>query len=114
MAEGSDSPGRALGLPYDGVKSRQVQGQIAEKRMAKERNARLHPMSGAGRIKDDASTDDEQYEFKHVQKSHQLHGWDLFALFRRAIRQDKEPIYVIYFENVDLTAEVRITKGRKK
>lgn len=113
MADGGTDPARSLGLPYDGVKTRQVQGSRAEKRMAKDRGARVHPMSGAGRIKDDASTEGEQYEFKNVMHTHSLKGKDLLALFKRAVRIGKEPVYVVYFEDVDLTAEIRLTKGRR-
>lgn len=114
MAEGSTDPGRQLGLPYDGVKTRQVQGRVAEKRMAKERGARLHPMSGAGSIKNDASTDDIEYEFKNVAKIHSIKGTDLYQLFIRAVRQGKQPMYTIYFEDVDITLEGTLTRGRTK
>lgn len=113
MAEGG-SPGERLGLPYAGVKSRQVQGRVAEQRMAKDRGARVHPMSGAGRIKDDASNDEFQYEFKNVLHSHGLRGKDLLALFKRAIRRGKTPLYVVYFEDADITATIHLTRGMKK
>lgn len=111
MAEGLD-PARRLGLPYDGVKPRSVQGRIQEKKMAKERGARLHPMSGAGRIKDDASTDDTEYEFKLAGKSHVVKGAELYQLFVRAIRQGKEPVYAVYFDDVDITLEATLTRGK--
>lgn len=113
MADGGTDPARSLGLPYDGLKTRQVQGRVSEKKMAKDRGARLHPMSGAGRIKDDASTEDVQYEFKNVMHSHSLRGKDLLALFKRAIRSGKEAVYVVHFDDVDLTATITLTKGRK-
>ena len=113
MADGGTDPARRLGLPFDGVKSRQVQGRKAEVRMARDRGAPPHPMSGAGRIKDDASTDDTQYEFKNVLHSHSLRGKDLLALFKRAVRAGKEPIYVVYFEDSDLTATITLTKGKR-
>lgn len=113
MADGGTDPARNLGLPFDGVKSRQVLGRVAEKKMARDRGARLHPMSGAGRIKDDASNDETVFEFKNVLHSHSLKGKDLLALFIRAIRQQKVPVYVVYFEDSDITAEIHIKKGKK-
>lgn len=112
MAEGGTTPEQRLGLPYTVRKTPQVMGRVKEKQMAKERGARLHPNSGAGRIKDDASSDTTQYEFKNVSKTHTLKGSDLLALFKRAIRQGKEAEYVIYFENEDLTATVTLQRGR--
>jgi len=103
-----------LGLSYTVNKTRQHLGRIAEKTMAKERGARLHPGSGAGKIKDDASTEDIVYEFKNAKRSHTLTGAALKALYSRAVRQNKLPVYVIHFEDVGLTATVSLTKERKK
>lgn len=111
MAEERDRPG-SLGLPYDVGVTPQVKGRQVEAKMAKDRGARLHPMSGAGRIKDDASSDDIQYEFKNVAKTHTLNGWSLDGLFVRAIRQDKEARYIVYFEDADLTAEITLRRGK--
>lgn len=82
--------------------------------MARDRGARLHPNSGAGRIKDDASNDDTIFEFKNVSRTHTLKGKDLLGLFWRALRQGKEARYVVYFEDEDITVEATITKGRKQ
>jgi hypothetical protein len=70
-------------------------------------------MSGAGSIKDDASTDDVQYEFKQAGRTHTLNGAALQGLWLRACRQSKRAEYVIYFEDADITATIEITKGRK-
>lgn len=113
MAESRDTPSERLGVPYDVGYSRQMQGRLSEKQMAKERGARLHPNSGAGRIKDDASNDADQFEFKHVLHTHGIKGVDLLALFKRATRMGKEPRYIIYFEAVDLTATITIERGKK-
>ena len=112
MVDGGDSPEQRLGLGYRVTKTPQERGRIGEVQMARERGARPHPMSGAGRIKDDASTDDTQYEFKNVSKSHTLKGRDLLALFTRAIRQGKDAEYVIYFEDADLTATITLQRGK--
>ena len=114
MAEGRSDPARDLGLPYDSVKTQQVKGRIAERWMAKDFGARPHPMSGAGSIKDDASNDTHQFEFKNVQKSHTIKGTDLYQLFVRAVRQGKEPVYAVYFEDVDITIIGTLERGRYK
>lgn len=113
MDEGSD-PARALGLPYDGLKTRQVIGSEAEIKMAKDHGARPHPRSGAGRIKDDASNETEQFEFKNVMKTHTLNGADLLALFRRGVRLDKQPQYVIHFEGVNIIARITLERGPRR
>ena len=113
MAEGLD-PARRLGMNWDSRKPRSVQGRIQEKKMAKERGARLHPMSGAGRIKDDASTSEHLYEFKNVKTSHSLKGKDLLALFKRGVKQGKEPVYVVNFEDVGIIAEISLRRVWKQ
>lgn len=112
MADGR-SPEDRLGLGYRVTKTPQERGRDGEKRMARDRGARPHPMSGAGRIKDDASTDEKQYEFKNASRVHTLRGRDLLALFKRSIQQGKEAEYVIYFEDSDITATVTLTRGRR-
>lgn len=97
-----------LGLPY-GKHTPQVEGRRAEKRMARERGARLHPMSGAGSIKDDASTEAEVFEFKNANKTHTLNADDLYKLMVRALRAEKEPYYVIQFAN-GVTATIHLSR----
>lgn len=112
MAARRDSPERRLGLPYRVRKTPQEKGRKGEVKMARDREARVHPMSGAGRVKDDASTDAMQYEFKNVARTHTLRGRDLLALFRRAVQQGKEAEYVVYFEDENLTATITLQRGR--
>lgn len=95
-----------LGLPYV-PKTPQVQGRVAEKKRAKERGARLHPMSGAGSIKDDASDEDTIYEFKEANRTHTLNSGDLYSLLIRAMRQSKDGRYVITFAN-GLVADIHL------
>lgn len=102
-----------LDLPYETNKSRQQKGRDAEKKMGQTFSARMHPMSGAGSIKDDASNDVAVFEFKNVLKTHTMNGKALKGLWRRATRQDKAAMYVIYFEAEDLTVTCHITKGKK-
>ena len=111
MADGDGAPEQRLNLPYRVSKTQQEKGRIGERKMARDRGAREHPASGAGRIKDDASTDETQYEFKNVAKTHSLKGKDLLALFRRAVRQGKTAEYVIYFQEDNITATITLTRG---
>lgn len=101
-----------IDTPWSGHRTRQVQGTYTEREIAKRRGARLHPRSGAGRIKDDASTDDTIIEIKDADRSHTLKGSVLDSLFRRAVRQGKEAQYVIYFTAVDLTATIHLKRGK--
>lgn len=87
-----------LRLPY-GEKSRQQQGRDSEKKQAKKYGARAHPMSGAGKIKDDASDEDWIYEYKDAVKTHTLSAAALNALLCRAEAQGKDAAYVIKFDN---------------
>lgn len=85
-----------LGLPYE-KHTRQVEGRISEKKQARKYGARLHPMSGAGSIKDDASNDETIFEFKDANRTHTLASRDLRALVVRAVRQGKDARYVVTF-----------------
>ncbi len=87
-----------LSLPWD-VETPQKGGRRREKVMAKENGARLHPNSGAGRIKRDFSTDTELFEAKTAGKTHRLNAEDLLDLYRQAAIQDKEPVYLVEFDN---------------
>ena len=97
-----------LGLPYD-KHTPQVAGRINEKRMARDRGARLHPNSGAGNVKDDASDEDNLYEFKTANKTYTLKSLELRTLLTRAARVDKEARFVIEFAD-GITADITITR----
>lgn len=114
MADGTGSTEEGLGLPYRVGVTPQVKGRKDEVRMARDRGARVHPNSGAGRIKDDASDEETQYEFKSVRKSHSLSGEALLGLWARAIRRGKNPEYVVYFEAADITATITLQRGWRK
>jgi hypothetical protein len=81
------------------VPTRQQQGRIRERKEAKKIGAKLHPNSGAGRIKHDASTAQELIEYKDANLTHQVKGSDLEELWQRAVAQGKDGKYVIYFSN---------------
>lgn len=93
-------------------RSRQQTGMQTEKQIVKKKGGRVHPRSGAGKIKDDGSTDSELLEVKDARRTHTIKGSDLLALFNRATRQKKEAQYVVYFTEADLTITGTITKGK--
>lgn len=97
-----------ISLPWE-PRSRQKEGERTERRIVKKRGGRVHPRSGAGRIKDDGSTDTEVIEVKDANVSHTLKARDLEALFERAVRQGKDAVYVIKFNN-NIIAELRVSK----
>lgn len=97
-----------LGLPYK-PHTRQVQGRRTEKMIAKDIGARLHPNSGSGRIKEDASDEYALYEIKDAGKTHTLSSKSLETSFVRATRQGKESVWIIKFGN-GITATMRLTK----
>lgn len=105
----SDNP---LGLPYS-PHTRQVQGRKSEKARAKDYGARLHPMSGAGRIKDDASNDEAVFEFKDANRTHTLKSAELRPLIRRAIQQGKDARYVVTFTD-GVVADVHLYTTQMK
>lgn len=100
-----------LDLPY-ARKTPQILGRDAERYLARERGARQHPNSGAGRIKDDASNEDTIYEFKTANKSFTLNAKNLEATFMRASKQGKSGVWVIQFAN-GITAELHLGINQK-
>ena len=111
---GSDESdkGDSIALPWK-TRSRQKQGRVTEKEIAKNRGARVHPNSGALRIKHDASDDDTLYEIKDANKTYTLAGKELLELWKRSAQQLKEPLFIVYFTDADLTATIHITKGKQ-
>lgn len=97
----------AASLPWS-IPTRQQQGRITERKEARRRGARLHPNSGAGRIKHDASTEDQLIEIKDSKVSYTLNKKYLEELWTVATRQGKEPLLVVAFG--DLVAEIRLEK----
>lgn len=97
-------------LPWS-PRSRQKEGDQTEKKIAKDKGARVHPRSGAGSIKWDASSEDELIEVKDAAKSHTMQGALLNRLLRDAINQGKQAVYVIHFRSFNITVECRIKRG---
>lgn len=104
--------GSTAPLPWK-VRSRQKQGRVTEKEIAKKRGARVHPNSGALRIKHDASDSEILYEIKDANKTYTLSGKELLELWKRSAMELKEPQFVVYFTEADLTATIIITKGKR-
>lgn len=75
--------------------------------------ARVHPNSGAGKIKYDGSDDDTVYEVKDMTKSFSLIAADLYASFVHASRQGKRMVWMVYFRAYDITAIIEIKRGKK-
>ena len=97
-----------LGLPYS-PHTRQEEGRRTEKKVAKKYGARLHPMSGAGRIKDDASNDDLQIECKDANVSFTLKSADLAATYSRAVTRGRDALWVVNFSN-GIVAEIYLSR----
>lgn len=101
-----------MSMPWS-PRTRPQDGMKTEKDIVKKRGGRVHPRSGAGNIKDDGSTATEVFEVKDADKTHVLKASQLFAIWRRAVRQGKEAKYIVYFRSVDLTATITFQKGKQ-
>lgn len=92
-------------------RTRQKEGERTERKIVKDKGGRVHPRSGAGSIKHDGSTEDQLIEVKDAARSHTLSGQYLSDLFTTAVRQGKEPLYIVTFKDADLVVECTIRKG---
>lgn len=97
-----------LGLPYK-PKTRQEQGGVTEKKVLRERGARQHPRSGAGRIKEDGSDAAHLYEVKDANKTFALTGEALLQSWQRAVQQGRDAVWVVQFAN-GIEAEIHLTR----
>ena len=107
-----DSPSDSSSLPWK-PRTRQEKGRQTEKEIAKNRGAKVHPASGALRIKHDASDSDTLYEIKDANKTYTIKGSEILALYKRANMELKEPLFVVYFTEADLTVTMTIKKGKQ-
>lgn len=80
-------------------RTRQQEGDRTEKKIIKQMGGRVHPRSGAGSIKHDGSTKEQLIEVKDANKTHSVLANYLYELFVIAVRQGKEPRYVVKFSN---------------
>jgi len=94
-------------LPWR-ARTPQDKGREAEKRLVKQRGGRVHPRSGAGRIKNDGSTREADFEVKHTARSSfTLKGEELKKSWVQAVRSGKEQMmWVIEFEKHGIVAEI--------
>ena len=103
---GSD-PSDSIGLPWR-KRTPQEKGLSKERDAVRRRGGRPHPGSGSGGIKHDGSSENEVIEVKTVEKTHTLKADYLESLYAHAVRQGKEPVYVVAFGNgIELVCEVR-------
>lgn len=102
-------PSEEIEMPWS-KRTPQESGRYDEKRMAKRYNARLHPNSGAGSIKHDASNDSTLIEFKQSQKSHTLNGAYLSEMLSRAHAQGKDALYTVEFLDAGVLAEITLKR----
>lgn len=58
----------------------------------------MHPMSGAGSIKFDGSDEETLYEVKDAPTQYTLKSDELKSLWKQAMRQGKDPVFIIQFE----------------
>jgi hypothetical protein len=73
----------------------------------------LHPASGALRVKNDASDKEKVYEIKDANKTYTMKGSELRDLWRNAVKQLKDPVFVVYFKEYDITVTMTIAKGKR-
>jgi len=114
LAEGEpgkvgESEGGTLGARWR-PRTRQQDGRVTEKKVAKDLGARLHPNSGALRIKHDASDRETLYEIKDANKTYTLKAEELNELWTRAARELKAPEFVVVFKHHGITATMTVTK----
>lgn len=94
--------------------SPQKAGRRAEARAAKKAGARLHPMSGAGRIKQDYSDDQSVTEHKRASKSFTLKLSDVRDAHKNAALQGKTSEWVIEFPGYTLRGTVERTREEEQ
>lgn len=90
----------------------QKKGRRDEARAAKKGGKRLHPMSGAGRIKGDYSDGDYVYEHKSVNKQFTLKLVDIKSLWKSSTKTGKTPVWVVEFPDgyvASITVEYKPT-----
>jgi hypothetical protein len=90
--------------------TRQQQGRLTEKKILSKLGAWVHPNSGAGRIKDDGSDDENLYEIKDANKVISITADELEKLRRRAAAAGLEPVFIVEYEAHDITILCHIRK----
>lgn len=103
----SSGDGDGVAGPSWSPDTRQVQGRTTERKVLKARGAKVHPNSGAGRIKDDGHDDEAIYEVKDAQKSHTIKAVEIRGLRKRAAEQGKQGVYIIKFPGFTMECFIR-------
>ena len=101
-------------LPWK-PRTRQQQGLDSEKKLLRDEGMRVHPASGAGHIKHDGSDARRLGEVKLTSKSFTLSASYLHGLMTRAIRQEREPVMFVEFDDPKFgcIAEITIRPRRR-
>lgn len=97
-----------LDLPWK-LRSRQEEGRVTEKRELKKRGAKVHPNSGAGRIKFDGSDEESIIEVKDATSSFTIKKSLISSLYKDASRQGKQGVLLIKMG--EFLIEARITRS---
>ena len=90
----------------------QEKGRRAERKVAQSLRTRVHPASGAGRIKADMSNSEEVIEMKHVARSHTVKLATLLSTLQQAQKDGKQARYVVHFTDGDITLDAHIRRGK--
>jgi hypothetical protein len=109
MADGGGDEEGGVIIPFPAT-TPQVKGRLYEQKRSRQLGLRLHPASGAGRIKHDASDEGTVVEFKQAERSFTLQGKYLEGLFKEATRQDKTAIMEINFKQAGITATLIVRR----
>ena len=103
--------GFGAGLPWK-LRTAQEEGRRSERRVAKQVGARLHPNSGAGRIKNDFNDGETEYEAKlTARKTFTLNARSLKDSWIAALRQGRTGM-VWLIEFPDIVVEVHVKPKR--
>lgn len=106
-----DERGRAASSsPRWKAATRQEVGRTSERKRLKERGAKVHPNSGAGRIKFDGSDENFIIEHKDATQSFTVNKRLIEALHKEAARQGKDGMLIIQFGEYQV--ECLITRRR--
>jgi len=111
MVQGDDDRGFLDGLPWR-HRTRQQQGRETERKVVKRRGLIPHPNSGAGPIKDDAHDEESVYEIKDARKQYTIKADEMLATHRRAIRQGRQAVWVVVFDDLGIEVEMHIHQLR--
>ena len=108
QSEGNADPFQPL-LPWE-KRTRQSEGRQSEVRLAKRLGFRLHPRSGAGKIKADGSDKENLYEVKDAAAHYGLKADDLYTLYTQALHVNKKPVLVVKFRHRNMIVRCEVER----